>query len=368
MARELCDLRIGLVGPVPPPSGGMANQLLQLERLLRGEGATVEVVPVNPPYRPGWIGGVIGARAAARLLPYAAALRRAAGRVDLFHVLASSGWSWHLFAAPAVWIGRGRGIRVVVNYRGGGAAEFLARAAWCVKPTLARADALVVPSGFLEQVFARHGFRAEIVPNVIDADRFAPPSGRVTRSGSGPHIVIARNLEPVYDIATGLKAFRRIRDALPTARLSIAGSGPERERLGALAAELALGASVRFVGRVDNEAMPALYHSADVVLNPSLADNMPISILEALASGVPVVTTNVGGIPYLVRHDETAQMVSPGDAGAMAAAVLRLCSDSALAERQSRAGLALAREYTWTRVRDRLGKVYQAVLARTGDA
>jgi glycosyltransferase involved in cell wall biosynthesis len=328
----------------------------------------VEVVPVNAPYRPRWVGRVPVARAAARLLPYAAALRRAAGRVDLFHVLASSGWAWHLFAAPAVWIGHGRGIRVVVNYRGGGAAHFLASAAWWVKPTLARADALVVPSEFLREVFARFGVGARVIPNVIDMDRFAPPPGRTGRSGPGPHVLIARNLEPVYDMETGLRAFRRVREELPAARLSIAGSGPERRRLMALSEDLGLSGCVQFVGRVENEAMPALYHAADVVLNPSLADNMPISILEALASGVPVVTTNVGGIPYLVRHGETAQMVPPGDASAMAEAVVRLWSDRDLAERQSRAGLCLAREYTWARVRDRLRAVYHEALSSTREA
>jgi glycosyltransferase involved in cell wall biosynthesis len=365
MPRDLEGLRIGLVGPVPPPSGGMANQLLQLERLLRGEGAAVEIVPVNAPYRPRWIGAVPAVRAGARLVPYAAALRRAARRVDLFHVLASSGWSWHLFAAPAVWIGRSGGTRVVVNYRGGGAGEFLARAASWVKPTLRRADALVVPSEFLRVIFARFGFEARVVPNVIDADRFAPHPGAPGRSRPAPHIVIARNLEPVYDLATGLRAFQRIREAVPGARLTIAGSGPEGPRLRALAAELGLGESVRFAGRIENDAMPDLYREADIALNPSLADNMPISILEALASGVPVVTTDVGGVPYLVRHGETAQMVPPGDPIAMADAVIRLWGDAGVREAQARAGLALAREYTWDRVRVRLGTVYGDVLSRS---
>jgi glycosyltransferase involved in cell wall biosynthesis len=340
----------------------MANQLLQLDLLLRSEGASVDVVPVNPPYRPRWVGGITGVRAAARLLPYAAALRRAARRVDLFHVFASSGWSWHLFAAPAVWIGHASGIPVVVNYRGGGAPDFLSHAARWVRPTLRRAGALVVPSEFLRVIFARFGFDARVVPNVIDADRFSPPPGGPGRTGRGPHVVIARNLEAVYDIETGLRAFALIRARLPAARLSIAGSGPERPRLEALALELGLGDGARFVGRIENEAMPALYHTADVVLNPSRADNMPISILEALASGVPVVTTDVGGIPYLVRHGETAQMVPPGNAEAMAESVVRVWSDPGLAQRQARAGLALAREYTWARVRDRLAAVYRDVL------
>jgi glycosyltransferase involved in cell wall biosynthesis len=250
-----------------------------------------------------------------------------------------------------------------VNYRGGGAPEFLARAIRWVRPTLRRADALIVPSEFLRVAFGRFGFDAVVVPNVIDVDRFSARIASTARTGSGPRIVIARNLEPVYDLDTGLRAFRLIRDELPQARLSIAGSGPERARLEALANEWGLGEGVRFVGRIENEAMPDFYRAADLALNPSLADNMPISILEALASGVPVVTTGVGGIPYLVRDGETAQIVPAGDAKAMARAVLRLWNDPELAERQSRAGIALAGEYTWLRVRPRLSAVYRGVLS-----
>lgn len=360
---ELDGLRIALVGPVPPPSGGMANQLLQLERLLRGEGASVEVVPATAPYRPAWIGRIPVLRALARLLPYSLALRAAATRADVVHVLASSGWSWHLYAAPAVWISRAARVPVVVNYRGGGAGPFLERAGSWVKPTLRRASALVVPSDFLREVFARFGTNARVVPNVIDAERFAPAPAGSEPPHAGPHVLIARNLEPVYDVATGLRAFRQVRNELPGARLVVAGTGPEGERLRALADELGLGAAVEFVGRIGNDAMPAFYRKADVVLNTSLADNMPISILEAAASGVPVVTTNVGGIPYLVRHDETAQMVAPGDDGAMARAILRLWADRALAERQARAGLALAGGYTWERVGARWAAVYREVIA-----
>jgi glycosyltransferase involved in cell wall biosynthesis len=146
----------------------------------------------------------------------------------------------------------------------------------------------------------------------------------------------------------------------------VAGSGPERGRLESLARELGLGESAQFVGRIGNEDMPAFYRDADVVLNPSLADNMPISILEALASGVPVVTTNVGGIPFLVRHDETAQMAAPGDDAAMAAAIRQLWDDPALAERQSRAGSALAKEFTWARVGQQWAAVYREASAARG--
>ena len=136
----------------------------------------------------------------------------------------------------------------------------------------------------------------------------------------------------------------------PQARLTVAGSGPEKDRLQALATELGIAAAVRFAGRIDNANIAPLYASADVMLNPSTADNMPISILEALASGVPVVSTDAGGIPDLVKHGETAMMFPVGDDKAMAAAVLRVLEDDALRHRLRERGIASVARFAWPQV------------------
>jgi glycosyltransferase involved in cell wall biosynthesis len=101
------------------------------------------------------------------------------------------------------------------------------------------------------------------------------------------------------------------------------------------------------------------------MINPSLADNMPISVLEALASGVPVVTTNVGGVPYLVEHEKTALLVPVQDPEAMAEAVLLLLNNPAKAGEIRRAGIESVRQYAWPNVRVRLLRVYEQLLAKT---
>jgi len=353
-------ISIGLVGPLPPPSGGMANQTRQLARLLDRAGFHVELVQVNPPYFPKWIGHVRGIRALFRLVPYLFGLWRSAGRVDLFHVMANSGWAWHLFAAPAVWAARMRGKPVVVNYRGGGAEEFLAKQVRWVRPTLTRAAALIVPSGFLQAVFAGHGIHADVVPNIIDLTRFQP--GHPSRDG--PHIVVTRNLEEIYDIPTAIQAFARIRARHAEARLTVAGSGPCLASLQALCEEERVAESVRFTGQLDNERVADLYREADLLLNPSRVDNMPISLLEAMASGVPVVSTNVGGIPYMVQDGTSALLVPPQDPAALAQAALRIVEDPDLGARLRRAGLEAAQAYSWDRVRPRLIGIYGACLGR----
>jgi len=353
--------RVCIVGPLPPPSGGMANQCEQLLRLLREDGARVALVRTNAPYHPAWVAKVPMLRAAFRLVPYAGTLWRAIGQADVVHVFANSGWAWHLFAQPALLIGRWRGVPVIVNYRGGQADEFFARAPRWVHRALRHAAKRVTPSPFLVRVFAKHGLDAEIIPNIIDTQRFHPREPRV--AGTEPHLIVTRNLEPIYDIPTALRAFAAVRARHAGARLTVAGSGPQLEELRALVQQMGLSQAVRFSGRIDNARIGELYADADIVLNPSTADNMPISILEALASGVPVVTTSAGGIPDLVQDGSTALIVPVGDAEAMAAAVLRVLSDPALAWRLRAAGVREAARYAWPQVRALWQQAYCSVLA-----
>jgi glycosyltransferase involved in cell wall biosynthesis len=350
-----------LVGPLPPPSGGMANQTRQLAQLLAGEGCEVTTVQVNSPYRPAWIGRVRGLRAIFRLVAHVLRLRREIRHVELVHVMANSGWAWHLFAAPAIWIGSLRGVPVVVNYRGGDAEAFFARGFGRIRPTLARARAVIVPSGFLHAIFEKYGVAASIVPNIVSLEAFRPAD----TTPAAPHLLVTRNLEPIYDVGTALRAFAIVAERHPDARLTVAGSGPDREKLERLAQELGVARQVRFTGPLENSELPALYRAATIAVNSSLVDNFPISLLEAMASGVPIVSTDVGGIPYLVEHEGTALLVRPGTPVVLADAVLRLLEDRSLASRLRAAGIEAAQRYAWPRVRADLFDVYARACRRT---
>lgn len=353
-------LRVGLVGPLPPPAGGMANQTRQLSELLRGEGAVVDLVQTNAAYRPAWVARWKGIRALFRLLPYMARLWQVAGRIDVMHVMANSGWSWHLLAVPAIAAGRLRGVPVVVNYRGGEAAGFLQRSGRLVRLAMRQTASLVVPSGFLQKVFADHGMAATVVPNIIDQGRFVPD-----RQGAlDDHIVVTRNLESIYGIDVALRALALVLKQRPGARLTIAGSGPEEAPLRALAAQLGVDAQVHFTGRLDRDAVAALYRQARVALNPTHVDNMPNSVLEAMSSAVPVVSTNVGGVPYIVRDGQTALLVPPNDPDSMAAALLRVLTDPQLHQQLAQAGALEVRRYAWDRVAPVLRAAYAAALGR----
>lgn len=341
----------------------MANQTRQLADLLRAERATVFMVRSNAPYRPAFIARLPVLRAAFRLLPYLRALWQTAGRCDVFHVMANSGWAWHLFAAPAIWIARMRRVPVVVNYRGGMAPEFLARSRAIVRCSMKRVAKLAVPSRFLEEVFNRNGMVAHVLPNIVDLDRFSPGPRLPSRA---PHLVVTRNLEPIYGNETAIRALALVRQRFADASLTIAGIGAEEGRLRALVAGLGLEPWVRFAGRLDRDAMAALYRSADVALNPSLADNMPNSMLEAWASGVPVVSTNVGGIPFIAEDGRTALLVPPKAPDLMAAAVVRLLEERSLGADLAAAGLREAERYAWLQVAPALASLYRSAMIGEG--
>jgi len=369
---DFSGARIALVGPLPPPPGGMANQTKQLQRLLSEEGAEVSLVATNAPYRPAFVRLVPGVRAFCRLVPYRARLRGVAREASLFHVMANSGWAWHFFAAPALRAAHQAGVPAVLNYRGGDAERFFARSFAAVEKTLRTAAAVVVPSDFLKGVFAKHGVAADVVPNIVDLERFRPMPVSTNGGGlarrslgeGGPRLLIARHLEPIYDVETGLRAFHLLRQRYPAALLDVAGTGPDRDRLERLSGDLGLERSVRFLGQVENETMPSLYRSADIALNSSLVDNMPISILEALASGVPVVSTSSGGIPAMVKAGEEAVLVSPRDPEAMANAIIALWEAPALRAELREAGLRKASAFGWSSVREEWRRVYERATSK----
>jgi glycosyltransferase involved in cell wall biosynthesis len=146
----------------------------------------------------------------------------------------------------------------------------------------------------------------------------------------------------------------------------VAGRGPERAGLEKLTAELGLKEAVRFIGNVGLDEVRSLYACADLMLNASRVDNTPNSLLEALASGLPIVSTRAGGIPFIVEDGQTALLVDIGDADSMAAAASRVLEDPALAALLAHNGLDSVRRYEWINVRPQLLSLYETARLPAG--
>ena len=318
-------MRVCLVAPGRGP-GGQAVQAAELAAWLRATGC-VEPVPVATDRAlPRWLGAlerVPFLRTALRHVLLGRTLVRVARSCDVIHVFAPAYWSFLLSAGIAVIAGRRARRPVIVNYHSGEAPDHLRRAPRAIRWVLRRAALLVVPSEFLARTFARHGYHARVIRNGVDPARFP------WRARTGPYrrFLCTRHCERHYDVGTALRAFSRIQRARPDARLTLVGAGTEERALRRLRDALALGDAVTFAGRAQPGEIQRYYDAHDVFLNSSVVDNQPLSILEAMAAGLVVVTTAAGGITDLVDDGRTGRLAAPGAADELASAAVAVMDD-----------------------------------------
>jgi glycosyltransferase involved in cell wall biosynthesis len=355
-------LRICVVAPSLDIVGGQAVVAQRLiARLKKDADLEITFLPHNPRL-PGvlrLLQRIKYVRTVVTFAAYLLSLLRTIPGQDVIHVFSASYWSFLLAPAPAVLVGRLLGKRVLLNYRSGEAADHLTRWRRLVVPIMRRASSIIVPSGYLVDVFSRFGLAAEPIYNFVDVDALR----HRVRDPLRPIFLANRNFAPHYNVGCVLRAFRIIQDDVPEARLIVAGDGEERAHLHQLAGALGL-RGVEFVGQVTSQRMSELYDAADIYLNTPSIDNMPNSIIEAFAAGLPVVTTRAGGIPYIVSHEQTALMVELDDHAALAAAALRLLADPSLARRLTSKGREeVARKYTWPAVHAAWRRAYGATLS-----
>ena len=344
-----------VIAPSLAQTGGQSVQAARLVQSLRGEAAvTVSFLPSDTPLRGPLkpLRSVRFARTVARMPLYVTTLLREIPRNDVIHVFAASYWSFVLGPTPAIVLAKLLRKNVVVNYHSGEAPDHLSR--WSsARRTLQSADALVVQSEYLRDAFARAGLQTTVIPNHVDLHQFSYRR----RTPLRPRFLSARALEPHYGVDSVLRAFALVQRRVPEAQLEVVGDGSRRTALEAQARELGL-RNVIFHGGVDPSRMAAVYDGADVLLNASTVDSMPLSILEAFASGLPVVSTAAGGIPFVVTHEETGLLVPLADEEGLAAAALRLLDDGALAARIAEAARTAGARYSWAANRDAWLTVY----------
>jgi glycosyltransferase involved in cell wall biosynthesis len=345
--------RVAIVAASLDIVGGQGTQAQTLLEALTRDGYQVDFVAVNPRFPLGlrWLRRLPYLRTAVNQALYLPSLVRLA-RADVVHVFSASFWSFLLGPAPALAIARAFGKRALLHYHSGEAGRHLAEWGRLVHPWLGLADVIVVPSEYLAAVFAGHGYQTPVIRNVVDLSRFEYRERHPLR----PRLLSTRNLEPYYRVDVILEAFALLKTQVPEATLIVAGCGSEDARLRRLACE-----GVRFVGQVHPESMPKLCAGADIFLNASVVDNQPVSILEAFAAGLPVVSTPTGDIAAMVRHDETGLIVPPVEPAAMASAVLELLNDPGKALRLAQQARSEISRYTWSAVRDQWAAAYGGV-------
>jgi L-malate glycosyltransferase len=352
-------LRVAIVAPTLQWVGGQA---VQADLLLRHWDHDREVearfIPIDPEFPLGlrWAQRVPYLRTVLREPIYLAALWRGLRSVDVGHVFSASYWSFLLAPVPACLVARLLRKPVLINYRSGEAPDHLRRSRIAVR-MLGSVARLVVPSGYLVDVFRSFGLKAQVVPNVVDLSQFRFR----TRQPLRPRLLCTRGFEPYYSIDTVVRAFARVKQEFPEARLCLVGKGSLEGEIRALVEELNL-RDVEFPGAVSRGEIGRYYDDADIFVNASWLDNMPVSILEAFASGLPVATTAAEGIRYLVEHERTGLLSPVRDHEALAASIVRLLRNPDWARDLALRAYQESDRYHWGSVRDQWLAVYRSIL------
>jgi L-malate glycosyltransferase len=356
-------LRVAVVAPTLRWVGGQA---VQADLLLRHwkDDAEVEArfIPVDPLFPRGlsWIESIPFLRTIVREPLYFLELWRGLKDVDVAHIFSASYWSFLLAPTPAWLMTRLRGKKALINYRSGEARDHLRRFR-SASFVLRRADRLVVPSRYLVDVFREFGLEAQAVPNLVDLAQFCFRERKPLR----PRLVCTRGFHPYYSVDVVVRAFAEVQRTCAEATIDLVGKGPSERQIRNLVREMNL-AGVNFTGVALREEIGRFYDRADIFINASWLDNMPVSVLEAFASGLPVVSTAPESMRYIVEHERTGLLSAVGDAKALAENVTRLLRDPELASSMASNAYEQSRSYRWAAVREQWLEVYRS-LHRTGD-
>jgi L-malate glycosyltransferase len=351
-------ISVAIVAASPRWIGGQGVQADLLVRHWADDAAVdVRFIPIDPELPPllRWVERVPYLRTMVRPFFYFRALWSGTRDVDLVHIFSASYWSFLLAPVPAWLISKMRGRKTLLNYHSGEARDHLRH--WrTALPVLRRVDRIVVPSRFLADVFREFGLETRVVPNTVDLQQFSYRPRKSLR----PTLVCTRGFEPYYSVDLVVHAFVEVKNQFPHARLWLVGKGILEQAIRGLVRDLDL-TGVEFTGPVPHQEIARFYDQADIFINASWLDNMPLSILEAFASGTPVVSTAPEGIRYLIRDGLTGLLCDPGDWHSLAQNVIRLLRDPELASRLAANAYQESHQYCWEVVRNQWLEVYKSM-------
>lgn len=295
-----------------------------------------------------------------RLLDVVVTIVKSTGKVDLMVLEVYSGPAFVL-ADVAGFLAKVLGIPSVLVLHGGQLPEFSAKHKRWVRRVLGRARSLVAPSAFLAESLEESASPISVIPNAIDLETYR---FRLRRKIS-PKMLWMRSFHPLYNPGLALDVLALVKREFPEATLVMGGVDKGLESsVKNSAREMGLEDSVRFPGFLDEAAKAEEFSKADIFLNTNRVDNMPVSVVEACAFGLPVVATDVGGLSKLIDHGENGLLVKDDDPKEMARAVIGLLNDPELAGRLSENGRKLAERSSWSNVRRQWESLFDKILSQ----
>ena len=236
---------------------------------------------------------------------------------------------------------------------------------------LSHAKAIITPSlRILEnsQTLKPYAHKIVQIPNGVENSVFDIPNSKeecrktLNLSTTGFIILFVGALTKSKGLQILIKTMPQIIKAVPETKLIIAGEGYHREKLEQLASNLGVDKHVQFVGLL-RKSLPLYMKSSDVFTLPSFQENFPVAILEAMAAGIPVIASRVGGIKDIITDGKTGLLLEPGDVDGLTEAILRIHGDEYLSSQMSKEAQKLVESYSWERVAEETEKLYLRVLS-----
>ncbi len=218
----------------------------------------------------------------------------------------------------------------------------------------------VTPSIYLKEAFERAGYSTLYIPNNIELDAYTYKERKEIK----PKLLYVRSFAKIYNTKMAIRTVKNLIDTYPDIQLCMVG--PDRdgslEETKNYAKELGVDKHVTFTGGLPKEQWLALAQNYDIFINPTNFDNLPVSIVEAMALGLPIVSTNVGGLPYLIKDGIDGLLVDKNDDKAMAAKIDQLLKNPTLCQKLSKNSRKKADTYDWNVIKSQWDTVIKDII------
>jgi len=286
------------------------------------------------------------------------------GNYELAQVDVYSGPAF-LWAEAVCYLLRNLNKPYILTLHGGELPRFARSSPERVRRLLQSADLVTAPSRYLQQELQWLHSGIQVLPNAIEIDRYPFRERTIAQ----PKLIWLRAFHSIYNPGLAVRTLQLLTDVYPAAHLTMAGPDKHDGSLPdtrALTARLGLEQRVRFPGQIAKSGIGRFVNEGDIFLNTTNIDNMPVSVLEAMTCGACVVSTNVGGLRYLLEDGKNALLVPPDDPCAMAGAVRRILADRVLSARLSNGARQKAASMDWSVVLEQWELAFAQVLRNRG--
>jgi len=228
-------------------------------------------------------------------------------KYDIFHIHGCSFFGFFPIVIGVI-IGSLLKKKIIITYHGGELYEFINKYKTKVMYYLNKADIITVPSKYLQNILNDNSIKSKYLPNIIRDDNVYFKKRDILK----PNLIVTRTLDEVYNIPLVIMTFKDLKKVVPDAKLKIVGDGKLKNEIFELVKKENID-DIEFVGRVPNSKIGEILNTSDIFINPSNKDNMPLSLFEALACGLAVISTNVGGIPDYITDGINGFLIEPNN-------------------------------------------------------